>query len=335
MAKMEQLHFWRDEKAEGQDASQTHAQRVDAISEPNDRDEFEGLVCSVLGCSDEHAEPESANGPPIAAPLESAVQAGVFGMTLDGPIALEQEGIEALTAEHANEMIILLSDCQAIEHAQRFGYDPATRRIPTAPERRESLLARLEQEYKRLSTAYADAVAAYAEGFGNPAAATLDQWVRKTVADGDPRKEPYSPSHPWHYYHAGDNAPPIPLELIEPNPDAGRWLAERLPKNPKRRIEVLREMLKKERTSLAADQDRYKQIVDRGAEALSRFDREIAHTSDAMAVATALALKYTHVSQGLGRVAWLTAQVGDVLIDERVMPEPTKTSSPAPGLIEP
>mgnify|MGYP001591226359 CR=1 FL=1 len=61
--------------------------------------------------------------------------------------------------------------------------------------------------------------------------------------------------------------------------------------------------------ALTADKERYVDIVQRGAEALSRYDREIAHTSDAMAVATALALKYNHISQGLGRVTWITQEL--------------------------
>jgi hypothetical protein len=68
-------------------------------------------------------------------------------------------------------------------------------------------------------------------------------------------------------------------------------------------------MLTHEQAALTADQERYTDIVQRGAEALSRYDREIAHTSDAMAVATALALKYNHIGQGLGRAAWLANEV--------------------------
>jgi hypothetical protein len=253
------------------------------------------------------ASSEWVAGPPRAVPLPTAVEAGVFGGDTNGPFMPDAEEVEALTGEHANEMIVLLSDWQAVEHAQRFGYDPATRRVPTTQEQRDFLSARLDTEHKRLAAAYTDAVAAYAEGFGDAAASSLDEWVRKTVADGEPQWEPYPPSHPWHYYHAGDNASPMPVGQIEPDPQAGQWLEQRLPKNPAKRMQVLREMLEKEQASLAADQERYKEIVERGAEALSRFDREIAHTSDAMAVATALALKYTHISQGKGRVKWLSA----------------------------
>jgi hypothetical protein len=35
------------------------------------------------------------------------------------------------------------------------------------------------------------------------------------------------------------------------------------------------------------------------------YDREIAYTSDDMAVACTLALKFRHISMRLGRIAWL------------------------------
>ena len=69
------------------------------------------------------------------------------------------------------------------------------------------------------------------------------------------------------------------------------------------------EMFMRESQQLEADRSRYAEIVERGAEALSRYDREIAHTSDAMARASALALKYRHVSFGLGRVEWIRKEL--------------------------
>ncbi|MBI1827334.1 MAG: hypothetical protein HY287_04035 [Planctomycetes bacterium] len=252
---------------------------------------------------------ETVDRPPIATPLPTATEAGVFGLTSDGPIVPDEEEIAALTAEHANEMIILLADSQVMEEALRLEHDPATRRVPKTEEEKRNLLARTDKEWKRLTQSYADAVAAYADAFGDIAAEKLDQWVRKTVADGKQKRQPYPPSHPWHYFHAGDNATPMPVESIEPSPDAGRWLAERLPKNKAKRTQKLRDMFVHEQEALAADKARYADIVERGAEALSRYDRTIAHTSDAMAVATSLALKYTHVSLGLSRVAWLTSEL--------------------------
>lgn len=300
---MRQLELWPDDPPDVVDG----VPEVEARAEtPAD---LANLTAPAFDAAELATDAAKVGGPPIPAALPAAIEAGVFGITLDGPIVPDQEQIEALTAEHSNEMIIFLADSQVLEDALRLGYDPATGRTPATPEKKQSLLAKLEKEWKRLLDAYNDAVGAYAEGFGDSAAKALDEWVRKTVADGEPKKEPYPPSHPWHYFHAGDNAPPIPVDQIGADPDAGRWLAERLPKNSKKRLQVMREMLEREQAALAADKARYVDVVERGAEALSRYDREIAHTSDAMAVATALALKYSHITQGLGRVTWLMSEL--------------------------
>lgn len=249
------------------------------------------------------------NGPPIAMPLPTALAAGAFGWTTDGAIAPDHEEIAALTAEHVHEMIVVLSDYHAVEDALRFGYDPATTRSPATADKREALQQSLQKERQRLIESYTDATNSYAESFGDEAAEDLDRWVRTTVANGDPQKRPYPPSHPWHYYHAGDNAPPMPVDQIPPDEDAGHYLESSLPKNPAKRLAKLREWLAREQEQLEADRIRYADIVERGAEALSRYDREIAYTSDAMARAGALSLKYRHVSVALGRLRWIEDQL--------------------------
>lgn len=246
---------------------------------------------------------------PIAKPLPAAVAAGAFGWTTEGPISPDDEEVAALTAEHANGMIVLLSDCHAVEDALRFGYDPATRRIPATAEKRDALVQSLQKEHEQLVGSYTDAVNVYADAFGESAAAELDRSVRSIVAAGDPHKSPYPPSHPWHYFHAGDNAPPLPVDQIPVDDDAGRFLEPGLPKNSAKRIARLREWLTREQEQLQADKNRYAEIVERGAEALSRYDREIAYSSDEMARACALALKYRHVSLALGRLRWIEAEL--------------------------
>lgn len=119
----------------------------------------------------------------------------------------------------------------------------------------------------------------------------------------------YEPSHPWHYYRLGDHAAPIPLESIPPSLNAGEDLAARMPKSPIKRAVFLKDMLDAEHCALDEAQRRYQDIAERGAEALSRYDREIAHGgNDELAVASALALTYNHISRALGWVAWLQRQ---------------------------
>lgn len=67
---------------------------------------------------------------PVATPLPQAVEAGVFGMTEDGPIDPDDVEIRAMTTEHAKELAWILRDLQAIEDAARTGEDPRTGRTP-------------------------------------------------------------------------------------------------------------------------------------------------------------------------------------------------------------
>jgi len=245
---------------------------------------------------------------PITPPLREALEAGVFGVTPEGPIDLDDDAVWAITHEHAREMMSLLAELQAVEDGLRTGEDPRTGKVPKTAQSAGRLREYLEREGPRLATAYGDARAAFEGGFGNDAAQALDLWVRKAVADCivAPTHR-YDPGHPWHYYHEGDDAPPIPVEDIEPDLEAGRFLERDLPKNRVKRTARIRELLATERERVEEDKRRYQEIVERGAEALSRYDREIAHSSDAMARATALSLKYNHIRYGLGRLAWLQA----------------------------
>lgn len=251
---------------------------------------------------------------PFSRPLPEAVAAGVFGTSLDGPIEVDDEDIRVIIEEQARELTAILADLQASEDGLRTGEDPRTGKQPRSPEAQARLREYLQCEVPRLTTAFADSLAAFANGFGDSAASNLDLWVRKAVADciNAPGCR-YDPGHPWHYYHEGDNAPPIPVEDIEADLDIGKYIERDLPKNRAKRAQRIREMLATEQERVEIDKRRYQEIVERGAEALSRYDREIAHTSDAMARATALSLKYNHIRYGLGRVAWLQARLSPSL----------------------
>lgn len=248
---------------------------------------------------------------PCPKPLSEAVAEGVFGATTDGPIDPDDEEIRGMTEEHGRELVAILADIQAVEDARRTGEDPRTGKPPRTPEAEVKLREFLDQEEPRLRSAYAASLDAYARGFGSEATAALDSWARKTVADCtiEP-KDRYAPGHPWHYLPEGDNAAPVPVDSIEPDIDIGKFIERELPKNPAKRREKLRTMLTHEQARLEEDQRRYQEIAEKGAEALSRYDREIAHTSDEMARATALSLKYNHLQYGLGRVAWIRQQLG-------------------------
>lgn len=119
----------------------------------------------------------------------------------------------------------------------------------------------------------------------------------------------YEAGHPWHYLPEGDNAPPLPFEDIEPNEEASRSIESDLPKAPARRVAKVRQMLDDERKGLQETRIRYKDVVARGAEALSRYDCEIAYGgNEQLARAGTLALLVNQISWRLGRIAYLERQ---------------------------
>ena len=120
----------------------------------------------------------------------------------------------------------------------------------------------------------------------------------------------YDPSHPWYYLERGDHRPPTPVDEIPPSPNVGDFIERRLPKNPVQRRKRLLEFLESERRQVDCDKHRYQEIVERGADALSGYDRAIAYGGDLeLARASALALTFNHVSFGLGRIAWLECRI--------------------------
>lgn len=120
----------------------------------------------------------------------------------------------------------------------------------------------------------------------------------------------YPPGHPWHYHPLGDNVAPMPVDAIPPAKGLEHTFDRELPRRGPKRIVKARELLDAERRGLEADRQRYQALVERGADALSRYDREIAHGGDlAMARASALALIFNHIAWRLGRIAVLEREL--------------------------
>lgn len=116
----------------------------------------------------------------------------------------------------------------------------------------------------------------------------------------------YGPGHPWHYLRQGDNASPVPFEDIPASDESARAMERDLPKARAKRIIAVRERLESEQRELEAARARYQEIIDRGAEALSRYDREIAYGgNDELARAGTLALLFNQAAWRKGRIACL------------------------------
>jgi hypothetical protein len=83
------------------------------------------------------------------------------------------------------------------------------------------------------------------------------------------------------------------------------------PKNAVKRRAMTQQMLAGQRAQLVEDEQRYQRLIEGGVDALSQYDREFAHGgNDDLAWASAVALKYNHISGGRGRVQWLEQQLG-------------------------
>jgi hypothetical protein len=135
----------------------------------------------------------------------------------------------------------------------------------------------------------------------------------------------YEPGHPWHYLAQGDSRSPVPVDEISPGPVDAATAAAKLPKDRATREKKLRALRAHQKSRLAADRQRYTQLVDLGAAALSDFDRNIAYAGDEeLAWASAVALAYTSIRSGLGRLAWIEHQIASLLgTGEAVSPKPS------------
>lgn len=240
----------------------------------------------------ETATPKPTVSFPNPVPLPEAVARGVFGRDDDGVINPSQEEVDAITEEQGNRLLELLTQLAKVN----ISLASTAEEIPPA----------LEAEKDRLTAAYRDAVAMYAEDFGDETAAQLDAWAQSRLeSDGD-----YDLGHPWHYYSEGDSAEPIPFEQIQPALDADFSSLGALPKNPAKRTEKLHTLLNDQQEQLKRDKFRYQELIEGGVDSLSEYDRNIAHNGDDdLAWASAIALKYNHIRAGMARVAWLGEQL--------------------------
>lgn len=250
-----------------------------------------------------------SDGLPIAWPEPEAIEAGEFGMSPDGPIVPDSHQIITLTEEVANAFVSCLCELSRLEEEYEAELDVQSECKPSPEGERLKLRTSVLESIVEGLRCYSDSLGAYERAFGEPAALALDAWARNASMRERCRSSAYPPSHPWHYLACGDGVDPVPVCEIPAAVIRDQEFCYKLPKNPKKRAERLSQLLADERSHLEIDKQRYQEIVERGAEALSDYDRGIAHSTDETARASALALKYNHVSRGLGRIAWLEAQL--------------------------
>lgn len=123
---------------------------------------------------------------PCPDPLESSVNAGVFGYDEQGLVVPDADDVRAMTEEHARELRVILSELDHVNRCARHGIDPVSGKLPRGEERREALTKRLQSQAAQFAEYYEDALAAYADGFGWEAAAALDRFVRENCDQPSP-----------------------------------------------------------------------------------------------------------------------------------------------------
>lgn len=124
---------------------------------------------------------------PVPKPLQTAVDAGVFGWDESGPYRPTKEHVRSLTEEHAREMLGVLSDLTWLKRCASEGLDPKTGARPQSRSGRERI-ERIPDEAKRFRQSYEDLLAVYQEGFGEQAAGALDSYMRSLI-EAEPREE--------------------------------------------------------------------------------------------------------------------------------------------------
>ena len=272
--------------------------------------QFESFVRSQHQSLEVESDFDARHRMPVPEPLPEAVEKGNFGMEDDQtPVDPSPEEVFAITEQQGERMVELLEQLKCIEWRLEN---------LTGEQRHPAIL-----EKDRTLSAFQGMLALYAEDFGDVATRRLEAWARGRIgvptivrpmeqpADADPlQAAEYGPGHPWHYLQRGDGQKPVPVEEIPPGPCDGAFVGK-LPRDMAKRRVKLSQLLADQTRQLEEDKTKYREVAERGSQALSEYDRTIAYGGDdELAVASTLALKFNHISNGLGRVAWLREKVG-------------------------
>ena len=272
------------------------------VSKTNNEDKSPGAVIAFPLARAGHARECRSHGAlhpemPCPHPLPAAVRRAAFGLHEDGePVEPSEEEVAEITIHHGERLMDALESLAAAEALLVRGRDDDRGNTVTAVDRARS--------------ACQSVLALYEEDFGERAARELEAWARHQVEQSSDVAE-FGPGHPWYYLSRGDGRQPVPVDEIPMNTRADIGLPGRLPRDREKRRGAVLKALHEQRKQLIQDRERYTQLVNRGAAALSAYDRENAHGGDdELAWASALALKFNHISNGLGRIGKLEELLG-------------------------
>lgn len=262
----------------------------------------------------EETTPDESELPiPVPTPLPEAVAKCVFGTDEnDDPVEPSAEEVHEISRLHGERLAELYASLAEVnDRSKALSAEQSIERL---------------KEKERLTCQIQGLLGLYAEDFGEVAARHLQSWAQHEAGHHEPADstsetapvvsatnatEPqYDPGHPWYYLARGDGQPPLQLGNIPPNTCDGRFVGK-LPKGPVKRQAKLMQLLTDESAHLNEFEKHYRDLIERGAEALSQYDREIAYGGDReLAVASSLALRVNHIGNSRGRIQWLKAELG-------------------------
>jgi hypothetical protein len=125
---------------------------------------------------------EDSAGLPVPCPRPDAIEAGVFGWDVSGPLWPDATEVEALTEEHAWELLSVLSDIRWLTACRDNGCDPATGSPPKTVAAAERV-KNAADDLRTLQAHFDAMLSVYADAFGSDAAGELDRFVQNQLTD--------------------------------------------------------------------------------------------------------------------------------------------------------
>lgn len=118
---------------------------------------------------------------PVPEPLQEAVEAGVFGVCVDGSLRPSVEEVAALTREQARELLSLLVDLRHLKRCLERHLNPHTHQPLVSWEIRERIERSMQAGVENVRENYTACLSAYADAFGSSAAEGLDTCVQQLL----------------------------------------------------------------------------------------------------------------------------------------------------------
>ena len=118
---------------------------------------------------------------PCPEPLQSAVEAGIFGVCADGGLRPSRDEVAAITEERASELLSVLCDLRHLERCLKRHLNPHTGRPLHCLEIRQRIESSMQAGVANLRQHHEACLGAYADALGVAGAEALDNCVQKLL----------------------------------------------------------------------------------------------------------------------------------------------------------